>query len=196
MALHPYDEDFTVTRAHLQEKTMKQHRLQEGRVISMRRDDALLPDGKPCTREVIEHPGGVVILPILPDGRLILVEQWRYALNRTLIEAPAGKLDPGEAANPIEAARRELLEETGYRTGHIREMTSIFTSPGFCDERLWIYLASDLTAVDNHDDHKMDDEFIDMHHVTPEEAMAWVREGRIVDAKTITALWFLLADGR
>ncbi len=184
-------ENFAETKKHLMETTVSKTMIEKGMVVNFRRDDARQPDGVACKREVLEHPGGVVIMPVLPDGKILLVEQWRYALGRTLIELPAGKLDPGEHKTPYEAARRELIEETGYAPGVLEELTFIYTSPGFCDERLYLFKATELVPVDNPEQYKMDDEFIDIHKLTPDEAFEWVRQGKIVDAKTISLLLFL-----
>ena len=185
------DGDTSAQYPHLFERTVAQSVVHTGTVITTRRDEAELPDGQRATRDVVEHPGGVVILPVLDDGRILLVRQWRYPLGRTLIEVPAGKLDPGEHADPMAAARRELMEETGYEPAHMEELTSIYTSPGFCDERLWLYKATGLRKIADHNDVKADDEFIDLLTVTVDEAFAMARSGEILDAKTLCLFWFL-----
>lgn len=177
----------------LTEKTLSQQLIHRGKVVTMRVDTAEQPDGKPCVREVVEHPGGVTILPILDDGRIILVEQWRYPLGQTLLELPAGKLDPGEKQNPLKAAQRELLEETGYRASHWEPMGHVFTAPGFCDEILYFYKATGLQlemSLDIQAAHMADeDEFIHLHQVTPEELSQWIRMGKITDSKTLSLLF-------
>lgn len=185
------DEDTAEQFPHLYEKTLGREIIYQGQVVTTRRDTARLPDGNTAVREVVEHPGGVVILPMLDDGRILLIRQWRYPLGRTLIEAPAGKLDPGEHDNPMEAARRELIEETGHAPANMEALTYVYSSPGFCDERLWLYKATGLKKIDNHDAVKTDDEFIDIIVVTVDEAFAMVKRGDIVDAKTLCLLWFL-----
>ena len=177
--------DFDRDKTHLTETTVSKNVLHRGIVVNMRRDEALRPDGKPCVREVVEHPGGVVILPLLPSGEIIMVEQWRYPLGKTLIEVPAGKLERGE--DPFEAAQRELLEETGYKAHQWEPMHYIYTAPGFCDEKLYLYKASELELI--HPQAQGDeDEFLDIHKLTPDEAFALVRDGRITDAKTLSLL--------
>ncbi len=160
----------------------------QGGIITMRQDEARLPNGQTAHRDVIEHPGGVVILPILPDGRVILLQQWRYALERPLLEVPAGKLDAGE--EPLPAAHRELLEETGYKAGKLEPLTFIYTSPGFCDERLWLYKATELEPID--EVAKGDgEENIQMVILTPDEIRQKINDQIIVDAKTLSILHWL-----
>lgn len=172
------------------EKTLSTQRIHEGRVIQLRRDEVELPNGRKAYREVAEHPGGVVVLPVLDDGRLIFVEQFRYPLGHTLLELPAGKLEPGEA--PLESIRRELIEETGYEADHWEELSYIFTAPGFCNEKLWLFKAHGLRQV--HEEgtcaHNPEEqvEFLRCLTFTPEEAFQKVRERKIVDAKTICLL--------
>ncbi|MEB3287560.1 MAG: NUDIX hydrolase [Vampirovibrionales bacterium] len=171
------------------ETTLSQKMIHTGKIINVRVDQARQPDGKPCVREVVEHPGGVTILPILDDGRLIFVEQWRYPLGRLLLEFPAGKLDPGERSNPLGAAQRELLEETGYTASSWELLSEIFTAPGFCDEKLWFYRATGLLKADYHQGD--DDEFIELKILSVEEALQKVKTREIVDAKTLSLLLFL-----
>ena len=179
-------------KRHLYEETLTQTYLQHGPIVNNRVDTVRTPDGKECVRQVVEHPGGVVILPILEDGRILLIEQWRYPLGRTLIEVPAGKLDPGEHADPLKAAQRELLEETGYAADTWEPMHYIYTSPGFCDEKLYLYKATGLRKVAGQ--YGDEDEFIDVLTLTPEEAIAMVRTGAIVDAKTVCLLFHCFFD--
>lgn len=177
--------DFDRDKSHLTETTVSKTLINRGIVVNTRRDEALRPDGKPCIREVVEHPGGVVILPLLDSGEIIMVEQWRYPLGKTLIEVPAGKLERGE--DPFEAAQRELLEETGYKAHQWEPMHYIYTAPGFCDEKLYLYKASALELIHPHAQGD-EDEFLDIHKLTPEEALMLVREGRITDSKTLCLL--------
>lgn len=175
--------------SHFEEKTLSSHVIHRGRVATLRVDQALHPSGATVEREVVEHPGGVVVCPILDDGRIVFVEQWRYPLRRTLLELPAGKLDwtDGVPEDPGEAIRRELWEETGYEAKHWQELTSIYTAPGFCDEKLWLYKATGLYNG-NKTHQPSEHEWLDVILLTPEEAMRKIRDREIVDAKTVTLL--------
>ena len=168
---------------NLKETFVSAQRLYEGKVINLRRDMVLLPNGNQASREVVEHPGAVAVVPVLPDGRVLMVRQFRHPVGEILLEIPAGKLSPGE--NPDDCALRELEEETGYLAGKLQRVTSIFTAPGFTDEVIHIYLASDLkkTAV-NPDE----DEFLGLVRLPLEEAFEMVMRGEICDGKTICGL--------
>jgi len=179
----------TPSPIHLSETTLTQTHVHRGAIINVRKDTARQPNDRIVDREVVEHPGGVTILPILDDGRIILIEQWRYPLGQTLIEVPAGKLDPGERDNPLGAAQRELLEETGYTAKHWEEVLTLYTAPGFCDEKLWLYRATGL-ELSTEGTHLQEDEFIELMICTPEQVKQMVLEGKIQDAKTVALLWF------
>jgi len=166
-----------------EETTLSVEPIYNGRIISLEQIEVRLPDGRTAKREIVRHPGAVAVLAIEGD-RIIVVEQFRKPLEKSQVEIPAGKLDPGE--DPEEAARRELAEETGYTCGKIRHLCSFYTSPGFADELLHLYVAEDLSPGKTRPD---EDEFIDCFSVTPEEAKALIREGRISDAKTILAVY-------
>ena len=170
----------------LTEVFLSTERIYEGRMISLRRDKVRLPNGKETSREVVEHPGAVAVVPVLPDGRIILVRQFRHPVGRILLEIPAGKLDAGE--NPDDCAVRELEEETGYRAGHIERKASIFTGPGFTDEVIHIYVAGELCKTVLNPD---DDEFLEAEAFDPAEIRRLICEGTIRDAKTIAAMYWL-----
>lgn len=156
-----------------------------GVIFDLERVDAELPDGRIVKREVVRHPGAAVILPILPDGRVLLARVFREIFGRYLIEAPAGKLERGE--DPEEAALRELVEETGYRAGSITKLIDFYATPGFCDERMHVYLATELEERAQQLD---DTEFIELLPLALDEALALIREGKIEDGKTISALLY------
>ncbi|MFD1176279.1 NUDIX hydrolase [Paenibacillus puldeungensis] len=167
----------------LKETTVSTKPVFTGKVISLQIDTVQLPDGALATREIVKHPGAVAVLALRND-RLLLVDQYRQAMGRCELEIPAGKLEKGE--DPMEAAKRELQEETGYRCDKITHLHSFYTSPGFADEIIHLYWTDQLTAGEMALD---EDEFIEVYEVTLEEAQQYIIEGRIADAKTIMAVY-------
>lgn len=160
-----------------------------GVIFGVERFDAELPDGRKVKREVVRHPGAAVVLPVLPDGRLLLVRVLREIFGRYLIEAPAGKLEEGE--DPKEAALRELEEETGYYAHSIEKLLEFYATPGFCDERMHVYLATELEEREQDLD---DTEYVDPFPVTLDQALSLIREGEIEDGKTIAAVLYYAAN--
>ena len=154
-----------------------------GVIVNVRLDEARLPDGSTAKREVVEHPGGVTVLPLEADGTVWCVRQYRYPLHGLLLELPAGKLDPGEDHRP--AALRELSEETGLEAGELTYLGHIYASPGFCDEALHMYLARDLTRARQHLD---EDEFLDVVTMPFDTLVEQVMSGEITDAKTVATV--------
>lgn len=140
------------------------------------------PEGLP-QREVVRHPGAVTILPVLNDGRICLIKNYRASVDQTLIELPAGTLEPEES--PVQTAVRELTEETGFVAGNLRLLHQFYLSPGILDERMHLYLATDLTQGRPQ---RQPDERIENFLVKPDEALAMVHDQRIQDAKTIAGL--------
>ncbi|SHF58586.1 NUDIX hydrolase [Ornithinibacillus halophilus] len=171
-----------------EEKTIKTEKIFEGKVITLQVDDVLLPNGKTSKRELIKHPGAVGIIPITNDNKIVLVEQFRKPLEKSIIEIPAGKLEPGE--KPEVTAVRELEEETGYTTDSLEYITSFYTSPGFADELMYLYLAKDIKKMAQPVDGD-DDEFVERMELTLEEAKRYVSNQRIHDAKTNYAILYL-----
>ncbi|MDY4921241.1 MAG: NUDIX hydrolase [Phascolarctobacterium sp.] len=157
-----------------------------GRLLKVQRDHVTLPNGADTTREYIRHPGAVAIVPILEDGRVIMVKQCRYPLGTLLWEIPAGKLDHGEAEDRLECAQRELSEETGYEASEWRELLSIATTPGFSNEIIHLYKATGLKKYAQHTD---EDEFIGIAAFTPDQLKAMVASGELYDAKSLCALY-------
>ncbi|KUO58885.1 MAG: ADP-ribose pyrophosphatase [Gracilibacter sp. BRH_c7a] len=157
----------------------------EGKVIRVQKDTVLLPNGQESTREVVHHPGAVAVAA-LKDDELIMVRQYRYALGKETLEIPAGKIDPGE--EPQACAIRELREETGYQ-GELKFLGRFNTSPGFADEVIHIYLATNLVWAPLKPD---EDEFIGIKAIPLDKAVEMVYKGEFQDAKT--ALGILLAD--
>ncbi|MDR4948477.1 NUDIX hydrolase [Neobacillus cucumis] len=173
---------------NLIEKTIKSEEVFTGRIISLHLQDVELPNGKQAMREIIKHPGAVAVIAITDDKRIVLVEQYRKALERTIVEIPAGKLEKGEA--PEICARRELEEETGYECRTLEHITSFYTSPGFADEIVHVYLAKGLTKKE--DAASLDeDEFVNLEEITLEQAKEYIKEQKIFDAKTIFAVQYL-----
>jgi len=158
----------------------------KGDFLDVRRDEVLLPNGETGTREWINHPGAVVIIPILPNGEIALIKQFRYAARSEFLELPAGKLDEGE--DPKACAFRELEEEIGYRAGKMQFIANIHPAIGFANEIMSIYLAEDLKKTNCNRDK---DEFIELIPTNMEEALNLVWENKITDVKSIIGLLWL-----
>ncbi|MBI4339002.1 MAG: NUDIX hydrolase [Chloroflexi bacterium] len=169
------------------ERTIKSDRLYQGRVVALRVDTVALSDSRTSRREIVEHRGSVAILPVDAEGNVLLVRQYRKAIERWTLEAPAGGLDEGE--DPVAAAHRELREETGCLAGRLERLASFYTSPGFCTELMHAYLATNLTLGDASPE---EDEQIQVERVPLAEAIGMAQGGEIQDGKTIAAL--LLAE--
>ncbi|AXH98818.1 NUDIX hydrolase [Sporosarcina sp. PTS2304] len=170
-----------------EERTLSTEKIFTGKVISMQVDEVELPDGKIAKRELVKHPGAVAIIALTDDGKLVLVEQFRKPLERTMLEIPAGKIEPGE--KPELTAIRELEEETGYRANSFTYLQTFSTSPGFADEIIHLYVATDLVKVDQPAVGD-EDEFIEVLEVSTEEADELIANERIYDAKTVVAVWY------
>jgi ADP-ribose pyrophosphatase len=164
-------------------KVKETKHLYSGRVVNLSVEKIALPDGNEISREVVHHPGAVAIVPMLSPDEVVLIKQFRYCAGKALWEIPAGTLEPGES--PAACAARELTEETGYRAGKMVPMGGVYTSPGFCNEFLHLFLAADL----EHCGLKLDpDERIEVHTMSMNEALRKIESGEIVDAKTIVGL--------
>jgi ADP-ribose pyrophosphatase len=168
-----------------EEKTIHSERLYEGKVINLKVDDVSLPNGKQSKRELIEHPGAVAIIAVTDEQKIIMVEQYRKALERSLVEIPAGKLEPGES--PETTAMRELEEETGYSAQKLEKLISFSTSPGFADEVVHLFLAVGLHKAVN-GAVTDDDEFVELMEVSVADAEEMIRSEQIYDAKTAYAV--------
>lgn len=164
-------------------KFIKREELYRGRIVGLVVDTVELPSGKQTIREVVRHPGGVVAVPLLDGDRVVFVRQHRYPMDRDLLELPAGKLDPDE--NPDACVARELEEETGYRAGKIEKLCACYTSPGFCDELLHVYLATELTKTKQRPE---DEEKISIETYTLDQALAMIERGELIDAKSIVGV--------
>jgi ADP-ribose pyrophosphatase len=157
----------------------------KGPVFGVRRDEVLEPGGVRTTREVVTHPGSVVVLPVLPDGRILLVRQYRHATRQYLWELVAGRIEPDET--PRQAAARELIEETGYRAKRLRVFLDVFPTPGFLEERMYILLAQELTSGDARPE---EDEKITVSAFAGAKLMQMIRRGKLRDAKSIAGLLY------
>ncbi|NEU30816.1 NUDIX hydrolase [bacterium LRH843] len=171
---------------HLYEKTTKVTEIFKGNVIKVQVEEVELPNGKTGTREIVKHPGAVAILPITKEGKLVLVRQYRKALDKTIVEIPAGKLEKNE--EPLQSAKRELQEETGYLAGKLEYIVSFYTSPGFANELIYFYIAEELEEGPSRLD---EDEFLDVMEVSLQEAEEMIRNEIIHDAKTLFAVEYL-----
>jgi ADP-ribose pyrophosphatase len=172
--------------SHLRETRIDGELAYDGHFLKVTRDRIKLPDGSETVRELIRHPGAVVILPLLPDGRVLLERQFRYPNDRVFIEFPAGKIDPGESS--LATARRELEEETGYTAKEWNFVCTIHNAIAYSDEHLDIFLARDLTEGEA----KLDEgEFLELFTATVPELLEMVRKGEITDVKTIIGSFWL-----
>ncbi len=170
----------------LDENFISNERVFSGRLLKVELDHVRLPNGGESTREYIRHPGAVAIVPVLEDGSIVLVKQCRYPLDTVMWEIPAGKLDHGDSEDPLECAKRELSEETGYAAKHWQKLIAIATTPGFSDEIIYLYKAWGLTA---HSQHTDEDEFIGVAAFTPQQIKNMILNGELFDAKTLCALY-------
>jgi ADP-ribose pyrophosphatase len=169
--------------AHLIETKVSSEQVFDGKLLHVRRDTVRLPDGGLATREYVVHPGAVLIVPVLRDGRLVVERQYRYPVGRVLIEFPAGKLDPGEAE--LATAQRELAEEAGLAAARWTPLGRIHSVVGYSNEAIDFYVAEELTHVGA----KLDaGEFLEICTMSLDEMLAALDRGEITDAKTVAAL--------
>lgn len=154
--------------------------------MQFRREDLLLPNGAHCRLDIIRHPGAACVVPLRKDGQVVLIRQYRHAAGGFILEAPAGKLDHGES--PESCAAREIIEEAGVKAGKLHSLGPIFTTPGFTDEVIHLFAATELETVPAAPEH---DEIIDIILMPLDEALALAESGEIRDGKTLCALWRL-----
>jgi len=171
------------------ERTVVSEVLHRGRSFSFKRDEVQLLNGRRTFRDIVDHPGAVAIIPVLPDGRVALVRQYRYAVRKSLLELPAGTLEQGES--PVDCARRELREETGYEAGTIKELLSFYTAPGYSSEMIHIFLARNLTEVGAEAEM---DENIEVEPMELDEILRLIDENIIEDAKTMCGIFALFRE--
>ena len=171
--------------SELKESTVSSKQVYKGSFLDVRKDIVNLPDGNTSTREWINHPGAACIIPVLSDGRLALIKQYRYPVKSIMIELPAGKLDAGE--DPEACAVRELEEEIGYSAGKLTFVSKIHPAIGFANEEMWIFLAENLIKSQKNTDR---DEFVELIPTSIKDSVKMVWNGTITDVKTIIGiLW-------
>lgn len=179
---------------NLEEKTVSSETVFKGRIITLKNDVAILPDGSEATREFIEHPGGVCVVPLTDKNEVLMVKQFRYPYKETVLEIPAGKKDPEE--DPFTTGKRELKEETGAEAQEYIDLGQLYPSPGYCGEIIWMYGAKGLTYGDADPDA---DEFLEVEKIPLNTAVEMVINGEIKDAKTqaaILKIHYLVNNGK
>ena len=179
---------------NLEEKTITSETVYKGRIITLKKDTALLPDGSSAGREFIEHPGGVCVAAITENNEILMVKQFRYPYKEVVLEIPAGKRDAGE--DPFTTGKRELKEETGAIAKEYIELGELYPSPGYCGEIIWMYGAKGLTFENMNPD---EDEFLEVEKIPLEKAIEMIVKGEIKDAKTqaaIMKLYYLRKNGK
>ncbi len=173
----------------LEEKTLSSAYIYQGKIINLRHDKVKLPDDSETIREIVEHPGAVAILALTEKKEIVMIRQFRKPADEVLWELPAGTLEEGE--NLVSCARRELEEETGYYPRKIKKLITFFSTPGFCNEKLTLFLAEDLEKKNKNEDAE---EFIEVELIKPDEALRLVKENVIKDAKTIIGILYLVSS--
>lgn len=171
----------------MEEKTIAAKEIYQGKVLNLRLDRVMLPNGREAQREVVEHPGAVAVVARNDAGEIILVKQYRYSVKDLIWEIPAGKLEKGE--DPLLCAKRELAEETGLVAEKWLHLSTFYTTPGFSDEIMYLYLAENLKEESRNPD---DDEFIEIGKFTCDELRKMITENKIKDAKTMVGLLWVL----
>ncbi len=172
--------------AHLREDTLESKQVYRGNFIDVRCDRVRLPNGATATREYVVHPGAVMVVPLLDDGRLVMERQYRYPLSRVMLEFPAGKIEPGEP--PLQCAVRELAEETGYRAAEWARAGILHNAVAYSNEGIEVWFARGLIAGEAALDHG---EFLDVSTASLDELLALARTGELTDAKTLIGLLWL-----
>jgi ADP-ribose pyrophosphatase len=168
----------------LEEKTLNKNYIYNGKIINVRVDDALLPNGVTAKREVVEHPGGVCVVAVTDNNEILMVKQFRYPYGEVILEIPAGKRDSKDEL-PLECGKRELREETGATADEFLSLGELYPTPGYCGEIIWLFAAKGLHFGETDPD---DDEFVEIEKVPFQKAVEMILNGEIKDAKTQTAI--------
>ncbi|NLO89673.1 MAG: NUDIX hydrolase [Clostridia bacterium] len=174
----------------MEEKRIDTRTIYNGRIVNLRVDTVMLPNGRNTQREIVEHPGAVAIVPVLSNGNIVLVKQYRAAVGKVLLELPAGTLEKGE--DPHECALRELEEETGLSAGKMKQLVTFYPSPGFCSETIHVFVASELTKTQSSPD---PDEFLRVVKLEISEILDRINTGEIEDGKTLVGILCYLQRG-
>ncbi|WP_413560012.1 NUDIX domain-containing protein [Bdellovibrio sp. HCB209] len=170
---------------HLEEKTISSRQVFKGRFLKIEQDQVQAPNGKIYHREYILHPGAAMMIPLLPNGNVVMVHQYRHAVKQVMLEFPAGKRDRGE--DSLVTAKRELSEETGYIANDWKFLTAIHPVIGYSNEQIDLYLAKDLSKTQQQLD---EGEFLEVIEIAPQELMSLIQQGKVTDVKTqIGAFW-------
>ncbi len=165
------------------EDTLNSRNIFNGRLIKLRVDEVILPNGRKSTREIVEHPGAVAVVAVDEENNILMVKQYRKAIEKVLLEIPAGKLEKGESEE--ECVKRELVEETGYFPKSIKRVTSFYTSPGFSNEVIHLFIAKELKKESMKADF---DEYLQVVKMPAKEVLKKIHSGEIADGKTISGL--------
>ncbi len=169
---------------NLEEKQLKAEYLYKGKIVNLRLDEAELPNGKTALREVVEHPGGVCVAALTENDEIILVRQFRYPYSELVLEVPAGKRDSANE-DPLECGKRELREETGATAKNFFSLGTLYPTPGYCGEIIWMFGATDISFGETDPD---EDEFVEIEKIPLESAVQMILSGEIKDAKTQAAI--------
>ncbi len=172
-----------------EEKVKQVKHLYQGHILDLDLETVELPDGRLAKREIVKHQGAVAVIAITPDNKMIFIRQWRSPLRKETLEIPAGKIEANENSDPLKTAKREMNEETRYRAQNYELLSTFYSSPGFSDEKMYLYHASELTPVEEQLPQD-EDEFLNVEALSRSEINKAIKNGEICDAKTIMAVLF------